>query len=115
MKFNVDQFALDIHFFFKLSAARRADYKSMVEFTDVVLEYALKHSTTRWVSTRKVVLRLIEQYDNLKEYFLAFLPTTSSFKASVKKSSRYENICKMLRDDSTLCFFILCSLFCYRL
>ena len=35
-EFNVDQFALDIHFFFKLSAERRADYKSMVDITDVV-------------------------------------------------------------------------------
>ena len=43
-----------------------ADYKSMVEFTDVVSQYALKHSTTRWMTMRKVVVRLIEQYDNLK-------------------------------------------------
>ena len=44
---NVDQFAIDIHFFFKLSAARRADYKSMAKIN--VVKYALKHSTTRWV------------------------------------------------------------------
>ena len=111
LKFNVDQFALDIHFFFKLSAARRADYKSMVEFTDIVSEYALKHSTTRWVTMRKVVVRLIEQYDNLKEYFLTFLPTTSSFKASVKNSSRYENICKMLKDVTTLSFLSFVAYF----
>ena len=111
LKFNVDQFALDIHFFFKLLAKHRADYKSMVEFTDVVSEYALKHSSTRWVTMRKVVVWLIEQYDNLKEYFLTFLPTTSSFKANVEKSSRYENICKRLNDDSSLCYLSFVAYF----
>ena len=91
-------------FFFKLSATCRADYKSMVKITDVVAEYAMKHSTTSWVTLWKVLVRLIEQYDNLKEYFLTFLPTTSSFKANVEKSKRYERICESLNDDSTLCY-----------
>ena len=47
LNFNADQFALDIHFLFMQSAARRPDYKSMVEFAVVVSENALKHSTTR--------------------------------------------------------------------
>ena len=74
----------------------------MAKITDVVVEYALKHSTTKWVTLRKVLVRLIEQYDNLKEYFLSFLTTTSSFKANVEKSKRYERICECLNDDSTL-------------
>ena len=108
---NVDQFAVDIHIFFKLSAARRADYKSMAKRTDVVAEYALKHSTTRWVTLRKVLMRLIEQYDNLKEYFLTFLPTTSSFKANVEKSKRYERICESLNDYSRLCYLYFVAYF----
>ena len=59
----------------------------------------------------KVVVRLIEHYDNLKEYFLIFLLTTSSFKASVKKSSHLENICRMLKDDTTLCFLSFVAYF----
>ena len=52
----------------------------MAKITDVVAEYAMKHSTTSWVTLTlwKVLVRLIEQYDNLKEYFLTFSPTTSS-------------------------------------
>ena len=110
LAYNVDQFAVDIHFFFKLSATRRADYKSMAKITDVVAEYALKHSTTRWVTLRKVLVRLIEQYDNLKEYFLTFLPTTSSFKANVEKSKRYERICESL-NDSALCYLSFVAYF----
>ena len=47
LRFNIDQFAFDIHFFFKLSAGRRADYQKTSEVTDIVTEYALKHSSTR--------------------------------------------------------------------
>ena len=52
----------------------------------------------------KVLVRLIEQYDNLKEYFLTFLSTTSSFRANVEKSKRYERTCESLSDDFTLCY-----------
>ena len=60
--FNVDQFALDIDFFFKLSAGRRANYQKISEVTNIVAEYALKHNTTRWVTLRRVLVRLIEYY-----------------------------------------------------
>ena len=56
-------------------------------------------------------MRLIEQYDNLKEYFLTFLPTTSSFKANVEKSKRYERICESLIVDSTLCYLSFVAYF----
>ena len=102
LKFDVDQFALDIHFFFKLSAGRRADYDKISDITDVVAQYALKHSTTRWVTLRKVLVRLIEQYKNIKEYFLSFLPTTSTFKSTVQETPRYNRIKKALNDEITL-------------
>ena len=83
----------------------------MAKITDVVAEYALKHPTTRWVTLWKVLVRLIEQYDNLKEYFLTFLPATSSFKANVEKSKRYERICETLSDDSTFCYLSFVAYF----
>ena len=92
LQFNVGQFSLDIHFFCKLSAGRRADYQKIAEVTDVIAEYALEHSTTRWVTVRRVLVRLIEQYANLKEYFLVFLPTKSCLKASVQGTVRYARI-----------------------
>ena len=58
LRFNVDQFALEIHFFFKLSAGRRADYQKILEVTNIAAEYALKHSTTRWVTLRRVLVRI---------------------------------------------------------
>ena len=94
LRFNVGQFALDINFFFKLSAARRAGYQNISEVTDIVAEYGLKHSTTRRVTLRRVLVRLIEQYENLKQYFLVFLPSTSTFKSTVQGTARYTRIKK---------------------
>ena len=45
--FDFDEFAVDIHQFFKLSSARREDYRSMEEITEVLAKYAIKHSSTR--------------------------------------------------------------------
>ena len=67
---NVDQFAIDLHLFFKLSAARREDYRGVSELKDVTTHYVIKYCQTRWLSLDKVLVRNVEQYENLKEYFL---------------------------------------------
>ena len=36
---NVDQFAIDLHFFFKLSGARREDYRGVPELTDATTHH----------------------------------------------------------------------------
>ena len=71
---NVDQFAIDWHFFFKLSAARREDYRGVSDITDVTTHYVINHCQTRRLSLDKVLLWIIKQYKNLKEYFLKTLP-----------------------------------------
>ena len=109
--FNVDQFALDIDFFFKLSAGRRADYQKISEVTNIVAEYALKHNTTRWVTLRRVLVRLIEHYQNLKQCFLVFLPSTSTFKSTIQGTARYTRIKKALEDESTLQYLSFVAFF----
>ena len=108
---HVDQFALDINFFFKLSAGRRADYQKVSEVNDIAAEYALKHSTTRWVTRRRVLVCLIEQYENLKQYFLVFLPSTSTFKSTVQGTAKYTRIKKALEDESTLQYLSFVAFF----
>ena len=88
LSFDFDRYALDIHFFFNLSAGRRADYKKMESVTNIVSHYAQKHVSTRWVALKKIVVKLLEQHENLKEYFLTYLPTTAGFKY-VEKTDRY--------------------------
>ena len=72
--FDLDDFFTDIHSFFKLSSTRHEDYTSLESFTGLVAEYAKKHAETRWVSMKYVAVRCLEQWPNLKEYFLKFLP-----------------------------------------
>jgi len=91
---NLDQFAIDLHFFFKYSAARREDLKHMSDLTETTTQYVLKHCQTRWLSLDKVLVRIIEQLPNLKKYFLEFLPTTPRFKgkSGIGQTERYQRI-----------------------
>ena len=73
---NVDQFVIDLHFFFRLFAARRKGYGGVSELADVTTHYVIKHSQTRWVSLDKVLVRIIEH----NETFLKTLPTLPGFK-----------------------------------
>ena len=63
---DVDQIATDLHFFFKLSAARREDYKLMEEITEVTAFYMKKHVESRWLSIDRPLVRILEQLPNLR-------------------------------------------------
>ena len=54
----------------KYSAAQREDYVHTFGVTEITAHSLLRHCTTRWLSSHKVLVRIIEQYENLKEYFL---------------------------------------------
>ena len=73
LQFNFDEFLNDFHFFFKLSGARRKDYPSLEEVTNVAAEYTKKHRSTRWLSRKYKCIPLFKQPPNLKEYFFTFL------------------------------------------
>ena len=53
---DIDQFACDVHFFFKLSSARREDYAALEELTNVTAWYALRHVSSRWLTLKLVIL-----------------------------------------------------------
>ena len=55
--FDLDDYFTDIHFFFKLSSARREDYAALESIMNVVAEYAEKRTETRWLSMKYVALR----------------------------------------------------------
>ena len=80
LSFDIDSFFNDIHFFFKLWSARRDVYASLSSITDIVAEYAKKHTESRRRTTKYVAIRCLEQWENLKEYFLNFLPKQKTSK-----------------------------------
>ena len=63
-----------------------------------------KHCTSRWISLDKVLVKLIEQFDNLKEYFLNTLPTLPGFneKRGIAFTARYKRIREYLTDKLVL-------------
>ncbi|XP_066933369.1 uncharacterized protein [Clytia hemisphaerica] len=95
LDFPFDSFFHDLSFYFHLSSARREDYKSMEEITEVTAEYVKKHGPTRWLSMKPVGARVLEQIKNLKKYFFTYLPKSDGF----RKCERYERIVKILKRD----------------
>ena len=79
LQFNFDKFLNDFHFFFKLSGARRKDYPSLQEVTNVAAEYTKKHRSTRWLSRKYKCIPLFKQPPNLKEYVFTFLSKTKDW------------------------------------
>ena len=99
--FNFDEFFCNIHFFFKLSCGRREDLKDMKNITNISVQSALCHVETRWLSIKRVAVRIINQWENLCQYFLKFLSMQKTFKQTVKKAIRYQSIKNALESDST--------------
>ena len=100
----IDQFTVDLHGFFKFLSTRREDYKEMEDVTDFAAHYALRHSSVCWLTLKFVLVRIIEQWENLRAYFLEFLPKQKIFKREIKTTHRYVNIKEVLEDPLSLAY-----------
>ena len=95
----VNDLAVDIHSFFKISSARREDFK-FIQLEEEVETYTfLRHVPSWWLTLGPVVDRLIEQWEPLQKYFTDLAnkdpknaPTSSAFKRS----------CTRLQNKQTL-------------
>ena len=105
---DIDEFLHDLHFFLKLSSARQEDYASLQALTDVIAYFMLKHCECRWLSMKKVAVRVLEQYPNLKKYFLEFLPRAKGFR-KLSKTDRYKRIAKALNDPLSEFYVAFCA------
>lgn len=65
----VDDLAVDIHSFLKISSARREDFKFIQLEEEVDTHTFLRHVPSRWLTLGPVVDRLIEQWEPLQKYF----------------------------------------------
>ena len=90
-------------------SARREDYASSEAITNVVTEYAKKHTETRWLSMKYVALRCLDQWINLKEYFLNFLPKQRNFKHEISKAQGYVSIKAALEEPLTEVYVSFCA------
>ena len=95
----VDDLAVDIHSFFKISSARREDFKFIQLEEEMETHTVLRHVPSQWLTLGPVVDRLIEQWEPLQKYFTDLAnkdpknaPTSSAFKRS----------CTRLQNKQTL-------------
>ena len=85
---NLDQLASDLHGFFSKSAARRIEYSQSESITEISSKFMIRHVKTRWLSLEKVLVRVIEQWPNLKEYFLNTIKADPDIK-NIEQNERY--------------------------
>ena len=64
----------------------------MQDLTNVTVHFLKQPSETRWIAMKYVAVRVLDQYPNVKEYFLKF-PKEKNFRSTVEKTDRYERIC----------------------
>lgn len=81
----------------------------MEELTNVAAEFAKKHVDTSQLSMKLACVRVLEQWDNLCEYFLTFLPTQKSFKREILPAMRYKRIKAALGNTATQAYISFCS------
>ena len=80
---DIDNFVVNLHVFFKLSSARHEDYSHLEDVTEVTAHYVLRHSSVLWLTMKYVLVRITEQWPNLKEYFITFIPKQKEFKQTI--------------------------------
>lgn len=96
---DFDEFVIDVHSFFKFSACRKEDFKLASLITDIETFQMMRHVSSRWLSLKKVLQRILDQWDNLIEYFLNMLPKMNNFN-DVQKKGRYQRIVNVLKSST---------------
>ena len=96
---DLDEMVIDFHFFFKYLAARREQYTTCQEITGVTAKMMKKHCSTRWLTLEKVLLKLMEQWENLS-VFSREIPTLPGFTGSkgISTTARYACIKSYLQS-----------------
>ena len=109
MSFDLDQFFYGHSLFLQLSSARRENYRSLHSLTETLDKVVIKHVETRWLSMKQVAVCEVEQWDNLIEYFLKFLPKQKDAFRKIKKTARYQRLVEALEDSITLAYVSFCA------
>jgi len=96
---SIEEFLDNLVFWFRYSPSRREDYlKISKTLSNCNGKFISNFTTTRWLEIGSILERIIEQWTNLEEYFLRFIPINK--KISVTKD-RYLSIKTILQTKST--------------
>ena len=94
------QVTTDLHFIFKRYTARRKDYKMVENITEITTYYMEKHVESCWLRIDRPLVRILEQMENFRKYFLKEIPKRKGFnqKNGLVNNDRYERIASVLKD-----------------
>ena len=102
---SVDNLLIDVFYHFKYSAKRWEEFCDIqAEFEDIKPLRVLKHSTTRWLSLRRCLRRLLGQWPALHSYF--------DRRAEEQNDDRVQRVASHLSSLQTklICRFVLYAL-----
>ncbi len=97
---SIEEFLNDLVFWFSHSPPRREDYLKVTKtLSNKVGKFIRRFITTRWLDAGPIIERVIEQWINLKEYFLRFIPANNK---TFVNNHRYIQIKTILKTKSIL-------------
>ena len=97
---NISEFIIEIHQWFKLSAARREDFALLQESKGHKKLCFLKHVECRWLTLEPAIERIIMQYELLQQHFMKDIPKDGN--KTVLTNARYLRVKKSLENKETL-------------
>ena len=77
---DVDDFLINLYYYFNKSTKRKNDLAEFSSFCDVVYRKLIHHITVRWLSLQVAVDRALQQYEALYSYFCQRMKVHSDFK-----------------------------------
>ena len=69
--FDVEEFTIDLFYWFDKSTKRKNELLSFCQFCDQEYRKVIKHVSTRWLSLELAIERSLKQFPSLKSYFLS--------------------------------------------
>ena len=69
--FDIEEFTVDLYYWFEKSTKRKNCLRSYCEFCDQEYRSIIKNVSTRWLSLETAINRCLKQYPSLKSYFLS--------------------------------------------
>ena len=111
---DIDQFASDVFFWFKLSAACQEDYVEVqiAEFMDEAGQYIWRPVASRWLSLGPVCGHLLEQYPAIVTYCLKAVPNSPNSIATCSRD-RYRRLKAARENESTFVYLKLCGIMAF--
>lgn len=99
--FDVEEFTIDLYYWFEKSTKRKNSLRSYCEFCDHQYRSVIKHVSTRWLSLELAIERSLRQYPGLKSYFLS----------ENDANARFQRLQKVFTDPMTEIYLMFCSPF----